>query len=149
MSEMDKQRIEDIDNMARKSDKRLDDVEEALKEMQGAGLHIEQAIQQLFIQLLAQQIMNEVIPRYLAGYKAGDYIKEVEQASNEAVNDPSKFKMLVSDPNFDEPRFQELCKEIAQVMINMKAQAAKKNRDEQQQKASQVIQMPRPQIIKP
>jgi coenzyme F420-reducing hydrogenase alpha subunit len=140
MSEQDKKRMEEIDNRSRETASQVEKLFEGFNELLQASGETQMAIQQLHIQLLTQQIMNEVIPRYLAGYNVGDYTKEVESAQNDNVQDPSEFKMIVNDPNFNQERFQGLCKEIAQVMIDLRMKAVR---------AANQNAGPKPQIIAP
>src|ERR1700723_2438152 len=101
-TETDK-RIADIDNRSRKSEEDIENLFSGLSELQGVMDEFQKGLQMYAVQILSGQVMNEALPRYMAGYVKGDYQKEIEARQN---SDPNTDALLLDKGvAFDQARF--------------------------------------------
>ena len=128
MSEGTDNRISEIDNRSRKNESDIENLFSGLSELQGVMDQFHKGIQMYAIQILSGQVMNEALPRYMAGYVKGDYQKEIEARQNA---DPNSDALLLDKGNdFDQPRFKDVVGDVAQFIMATRAEAMRKQQEE-------------------
>lgn len=128
MSQETENRITEIDNRSRTAATDVERLYEGMTGLQNVMQDFEKVIQQYAVQILSSQIMNEALPRYMAGYEAGDYQKEIE--SHIAADPESEALLLDKGLGFDQARFKTVVTEVANSMLQNRAEAIKKQKEE-------------------
>jgi len=128
-------RISDVDNMARKDNTTLEDLNTAFTEHARALRYIAMQMQELIIGYHSQSFMSDTMIRYLAGYEKGDYRAEVAKFTSENRK-PELTDLLVKDPKFDVERFDAIAQEIAEV----EKEAAQARAEQMKAEKSAIVQ---------
>jgi chaperonin cofactor prefoldin len=135
--------VDDTTSETKKFDSRLVDIEIAIKQLNGndsqlesAYTHLRAAMEQFSHQANSNEIAFETLVCWLAGYKPGDYQKDLTML---ALNPdaPKNEPMLRPRNNFDSKTFFELMREIGRLAMERKKKQIEDYMRELEQKASQ------------
>lgn len=106
------ERLGEVDNRSRESAEENGRFRTAFSEFtQGITIH-EIAIRKLYMGQTSNNLIIDALMRYLAGYKAGDYLAEREKVKTSG-KEATIVDMATRDPNFDGERFQAILQEIS------------------------------------
>jgi hypothetical protein len=128
-----------VNQLADGFNKLAEDVSHDLTNLAG-GLHRTYSVS------VASQILAESCARYMAGYKAGDFTKEFDNA---VEHDELETLKMTAHGDFDLERFLTLAKETAQIFVKIRELEIKKRKDAQAKAESKIIQLEQPKIIIP
>lgn len=144
-----KTRVTEIDNSVRTHDTAILDIQPAIDDISHSLEILNVAMQNLFFTQSQDQILIESLVRYLAGYKKGDFEKEMEvvNAQIDAGAEPEGFTVKPKN-DFNANDFYDLAQEIgtqfAQVRKKKIEQAKQKHANEEAKK----LKKPTIQIVK-
>ena len=144
-----KKRVGEIDNQVRSHDSAILDIQPALEDISHSLDILNVAMQNLFFTQTQDQILIEAVVRYMAGYKPGDFAKEMEEV-NKQIDEGKELEGFAVKPknDFNATSFYDLATEIGTAFAQVRKKKVEAAKAKVAQEEAAKLRKPTIQIVK-